>query len=158
MSAAGRAQPKARNVACMNDVLARPLPPPRTRKRVIATAAALDVVIIIIFATLGRSTHAESLDIWGVLGTAWPFIVAGVAGWVAFRSWRKPLKMWPVGVGVWGITWGLGMVLRAVTGGGTALPFVLVAAGVLGAGLLGWRLLAKFAPAMRQTYPGLYQE
>ncbi len=142
----------------MNDVLARPLPPPRTRKRVIAFAAGVDLVVITIFAALGRSTHAEALDVLGVLGTAWPFIVAGTVGWVVLRSWRRPLALWPVGVGVWGITWGLGLLIRLITGAGTALPFVLVSLGVLGVGLVGWRLLASFSSSVRQTYPGLYQE
>lgn len=142
----------------MNDVLARPLPPPRIRKRAIATAALLDLAVIIIFAALGRSTHSEGVDLPGVLGTAWPFIVAGLIGWLALRNWRRPLAIWPGGVGIWGCTWALGMLIRAITGGGTALPFVLVALGALGAGMLGWRLLAKLAPSVRRTYPGLYQE
>lgn len=142
----------------MNDVLARPLPPPRIRKRVIATAACLDLTVVLVFAILGRASHAERMDAVGVLTTAWPFIIAGALAWFALRTWRRPLALWPVGVGVWISTWGLGMLLRAIAGGGTALPFVLVALGVLGTGLLGWRLLATFAPSVRHTYPGLSQE
>lgn len=41
---------------------------------------------------------------------------------------------------IWIVTLVLGMGLR-VAGQGTALPFLLVATLVLGAGLLGWRLI-----------------
>lgn len=142
----------------MNDVLARPLPPPRVRKRAIATAGVADVVVVLVFAAAGRSTHQEAFSVGGVLGTAWPFLVALALGWAVLRVWRRPLRVWPSGVGAWGITWGLGMLVRAVSGGGTALPFVLVALGTLGLGLVGWRLIARFAPAVRSTYPGLSQD
>lgn len=142
----------------MNDVLARPLPPPRVRHRVVATAAVLDVVVVLVFAALGRSTHHEAFSMGGVLGTAWPFLVALVLGWVGVRAWRHPLRMWPSAVIIWVCTWGLGMLVRALSGGGTALPFVLVALGTLGLGLLGWRPVARFAPSVRSTYPGLSQD
>lgn len=141
----------------MHDVLARPLPPARPRKRAIATAAALDVVAVVVFAAVGRSSHDSSLDVAGVLGTAWPFLVALGIGWLVLRAQKRPRALWPTGVGLWGITWGLGLALRAVTGGGTALPFVLVALGVLGALLVGWRFLARFTSGARSSYPGLSQ-
>jgi hypothetical protein len=35
-----------------------------------------------------------------------------------------------------------GLALRWLTGGGTAMPFPLIAAGLLLAGFIGWRLVA----------------
>lgn len=141
----------------MHDVLARPLPPARPRKRAIATAVGFDVVAVVAFATVGRSSHDSSLDVAGVLGTAWPFLVALAVGWLVLRAHKRPFAVWPTGVALWGITWGLGMALRAGTGGGTALPFVLVALGALGVLLVGWRFLARFTSSARSTYPGLSQ-
>ncbi|MGO1315801.1 MAG: DUF3054 family protein, partial [Cellulomonadaceae bacterium] len=73
------------------------------------------------------------------------------------RAWRRPLRAWPTGLGLWLGTWAAGMGLRALTGGGTALAFVLVALGVLGLGLLGWRVLARVLGVGGSTYPGLAQ-
>jgi hypothetical protein len=42
----------------------------------------------------------------------------------------------------------LGMVLRVVSGQGTAVPFVGVALAFLGAAMLGWRVLARGASAL----------
>ncbi|MGO1315802.1 MAG: DUF3054 domain-containing protein, partial [Cellulomonadaceae bacterium] len=60
------------SVAPMNDVLSRPLPPARVRARVIVTAAALDVAVVIAFAASGRASHDEAVDAVGVAHTAWP--------------------------------------------------------------------------------------
>ena len=141
----------------MNDVLARPLPPPRVRARVVVLAASLDVLVVILFAASGRSTHSSALNLTGIAATAWPFLIGLVAAWATLRAWRAPMRILPVGAGVWGVTWAIGVVLRALTGAGTAPAFVLVAFGVLLAGIVGWRILARFAPSMRSTYPGLSQ-
>ena len=57
------------------------------------------------------------------------------------RAWRRPAAVRGVGVPVWLCTVALGMVLRALTGAGTATSFVVVAAAVLGVLLVGWRLV-----------------
>lgn len=139
-----------------DDVLSRPLPPARVRVRVVVLAAVLDLVVVLAFAAVGRSTHGETIAPGQVLETAWPFLVALVAAWAALGVWRRPMRPWPFGVGVWALTWGLGMALRAAAGGGTALAFVLVALGFLGLGLVGWRLVAALLG--RSTYPGLPQD
>jgi len=43
------------------------------------------------------------------------------------RSWRRPMALLPTGVGVWLCTVALGMLLRVVSGQGTAFAFILVA-------------------------------
>lgn len=78
----------------------------------------------------------------GVLATAWPFLVAAVLGWLLGRAWRAPLRLWPTGVIVWAVTVAGGMLLRSVSGEGTAVAFVIVATVTLALFLLGWRAVA----------------
>ena len=87
-------------------------------------AAALDGVMILVFAAVGLASHEETNPVVGVLGTAWPFLVGAAAGWALVR-WRS--RRWPLGVGP-GIPVVLcavvvGMLLRAVTGQGIAPAF-----------------------------------
>jgi hypothetical protein len=54
----------------------------------------------------------------------------------------------PAGIGAWLGTVAVGMVLRVVSGQGTAFAFVLVALGFLGLFLLGWRLVVRLLPGL----------
>ena len=103
---------------------------------------AADVVLIVLFAALGRDTHAHGVDPAGVLLTASPFAAAALAGWALLRLPRRPASLWPHGVVLWLLTAGGGLGLRALAGGGTALSFQLVTFGVLGAFLLVPRIAA----------------
>ncbi|HET7798849.1 MAG TPA: DUF3054 domain-containing protein [Humibacillus xanthopallidus] len=107
---------------------------------------ALDVVLVIVFAAVGRASHDEANPLVGALLTAWPFLVGTVVGWAVVRLLRKawPLEVGP-GITVWFSTLLIGMVLRQATGHGTAFSFVLVASVVLAAFLLGWRALGAYA-------------
>ena len=104
---------------------------------------AADVVLIIVFAALGRDTHAHGLDPAGVLLTASPFIGACLGGWLVLRAWHRPAALWPTGVALWLITAGGGLAIRFTAGGGTALSFQLVTFGVLAAFLLLPRAVAS---------------
>ena len=108
-------------------------------------AALLDVALVVVFAAVGRASHAESNPVVGALATAWPFLVGTAVGWVVVRVLRG---RWPVDVGpgvtVWFSTVVFGMLLRHATGAGTAASFVVVASVVLAVFLLGWRALAAF--------------
>jgi peptidoglycan/LPS O-acetylase OafA/YrhL len=105
---------------------------------------AADVAAVLLFAAAGRSSHAEGLSAAGLLETAWPFLAGLAAGWVAVRARRR---RWPLGLGdavvVWVAAVAGAMALRRATGDGTDPAFVLVAACVLGAALLGWRAVAS---------------
>ncbi|MDQ2757144.1 MAG: DUF3054 domain-containing protein [Actinomycetota bacterium] len=107
-----------------------------------ARGAALDVVLVLVFAAVGAASHSEGVTPAGVLGVAWPFLVGGTAGWalVRWRSGRWSVDIGP-GVVVWASTLVVGMLLRVVTGAGIALSFVAVAATFLALVLLGWRAL-----------------
>ena len=100
---------------------------------------AIDLVVGVVFAALGRRTHDGGGALAGVADTAWPFLVGLVAGHMVTRG-SATLR---AGVVVWLITVAAGMVLRQLTGDGTALPFVLVATAFLGAGMLGGRLALR---------------
>jgi len=105
-------------------------------------ALALDLLLVVVFAAIGRASHDEANPVVGVLVTAWPFLVGTVVGWAVVRMLRKawPLEVGP-GITVWFATVLIGMVLRQSTGQGTAVSFVLVAALVLALFLVGWRAL-----------------
>jgi hypothetical protein len=103
----------------------------------------VDALFILLFATLGRMSHAEGLTWGGVLGVAWPFLVACAVGWVV--AWR--VRDWPVRMPgapvMWLVTVVLGLALRVATGGGFAWSFGLVTLVVLGFFLVGWRCAAE---------------
>lgn len=117
----------------------------------IVAAAALDVALVLVFATSGRSSHAEALSLAGIWGTAWPFLAGLAIIWIAALVWRRPTSILRCGLPVWVGTVALGLLLRvAFTDGGAALPFVLVASGVLGLFLLGWRAVWAGVIALRR--------
>jgi len=112
------------------------------------TAAALDILLVLAFAAVGRASHDETSPVIGVLSTAWPFLVGAAVGWalVRARSRRWPTRVGP-GIPVVVCAVLVGMLLRVVTGSGTAFSFVVVASVVLAVLLLGWRALAaRLAP------------
>jgi len=102
-------------------------------------AAVADTLLVALFVVIGRRSHAEGLDLGGLWQTAWPFLAALLIGWLVSLAWRRPLAVWPSGVVIWAVTLVGGMLLRTVSGQGTQLAFVLVAAGTLALFLLGWR-------------------
>lgn len=105
-------------------------------------AIVLDAVLTLIFVIIGRDTHAEALEVWGVLETWWPFLIGLAVGWMLTRAWRRPHGLLWQGVGIWVSTVVVGMFIRWMAGQGTALPFVIVATVTLAVFLLGWRLIA----------------
>jgi hypothetical protein len=111
-----------------------------------SVAAALDAVLVIVFATVGRRSHAEGLTLSGIVETAWPFLAGTAAGWlIASLALDAAPRSLPFGVVVVLATVVVGMALRVfVTGAGTAMSFIVVATSVLAVFLLGWRLLARF--------------
>jgi ribose/xylose/arabinose/galactoside ABC-type transport system permease subunit len=101
-------------------------------------AVAVDVLCVLLFATVGRSTHSESTDLTGVLSTAWPFLFGCAAGPVAARLWRGPVEL-GVGAIVWLCTVAGGVLLRLASGDTAQPAFVVVATVSLGVLMLGWR-------------------
>ena len=111
-------------------------------------ALAADAICILVFAIVGRRSHAESTDLVGVLSTAWPFLAGYGLGLVLSRGWRHPLARSSALV-LWVSTVLGGMLLRALTGAGVPPAFVVVTTLVLGALLLGWRGLVHLVQRAR---------
>ena len=98
-----------------------------------------DAVAIVVFAAIGRANHDESTAAHGIWHTAWPFLLGAALGLAATAYARTSPTSVRAGVRVWVWTLVIGMVVRAATGAGTAVAFVIVAAIVLAAFLVGWR-------------------
>ncbi|WP_042576184.1 DUF3054 domain-containing protein [Rhodococcus sp. MEB064] len=123
------------------------------RTRSLAVSAVLDVVLVLVFSAIGRSSHAEGVTAGGVVSTAWPFLVGLVVGWaVTYALYREKFvadSLVPTGVIAWIGTVLVGMLLRQLTDEGTAFSFIVVASVTLGIFLLGWRAIARFVRTRR---------
>ena len=102
---------------------------------------AIDLVLVVVFAVVGRASHGEALSLDGLLVTGWPFLLGCLIGSV-LASVVLRLSWLREGLLVWAITVVLGMLLRGITGGGMAIGFLIVATVVLAAFLVGWRMVA----------------
>jgi hypothetical protein len=115
----------------------------------------VDALLVILFCAIGRRSHEEAV-LTGLLKTVWPFAIGLGIGWVvavagAGRMFGEPGRtarfdgtaVWPTGVLVWLGTLCGGMLLRVISGQGTAFSFIIVATCVLALFLLGWRAAIK---------------
>ncbi|WP_433712520.1 DUF3054 domain-containing protein [Nocardia sp. CA-084685] len=108
----------------------------------------VDALLVILFCAIGRRSHEEAV-LTGLLKTVWPFAIGLAIGWVVAAVVASRVKeqaaqfdgttVWSTGVLVWLCTLCGGMVLRVISGQGTAFSFIIVAACVLALFLLGWR-------------------
>jgi hypothetical protein len=123
--------------------------PARTRAGSInwPTALTVDVLLVLLFAGIGR--HAHALDPAGVLETAWPFLAGLLLGWATWQVHRAPFAPWPRGIALWLSTVAVGLGLRVLVGEGTAPSFMLVTLVVLAVLLLGPRCLALLVRTSR---------
>jgi hypothetical protein len=113
----------------------------------------LDLVCVLVFVAIGRSVHDHGLKLAGTASTAWPFLSGLAAGWIVIAATRRDFVS-PAGGAVACIsTVAIGMVLRVVSGQGTAFAFVLVALGFLGLAMFGWRLVVAGVGRMRSRNP-----
>jgi len=116
---------------------------------VVFLSLAVDAALVIIFAAIGRGSHARAATITGLGETAWPFLAGLAVMWLVTLAWRHPLRVVRTGIPLWVGTVALGMLLRALSGQGTALPFVIVATLTLALLLVGWRVLAVLTRKVR---------
>lgn len=112
-------------------------------------ALGIDAVLVIVFAVIGRASHEHAVDALGVLETAWPFLVGLAAGWLVLRTWRAPAAPVRTGVLLAVVTVVFGMILRVVSGGTTAVAFIIVATVSLLVFLGGWRAIAALVVRLR---------
>lgn len=113
----------------------------------------IDVVLVAVFCVIGRLSHAEGIfsDIPGLLNTTWPFIVAVLAAHAVTLAIRARSDRVTAGTVIWAITVVGGLLLRALSGQGTALPFVIVATLVLALFLIGWRAVLALVRRVRSA-------
>lgn len=106
----------------------------------------IDVAVVVVFALLGRVSHDEGELLLGTVGTAAPFVLGLLAGWL-----RAPCaglsaaeRARTVRFGWWLLAWTMagGIAIRWLVGEGLAPAFHAVATLVLGLGLVGRRWLA----------------
>jgi hypothetical protein len=103
----------------------------------------VDLLLVGLFAVIGRLSHYGTLTVAGWWETAWPFLAGTLLAWALLIVMRRPPAAVASGVVVWlGALVG-GMVLRQATGQGTATAFVVVATLVLGALLVAPRVVAR---------------
>lgn len=111
----------------------------------------VDVVWILLFALLGRESHEGDTAALAVLGVAWPFL-AGYAATALVVGLRRRPRSVGRGAVVWLGSVAGGMAIRTVLEG--RLPetaFIIVALVFLGAGLVGWRVVAALVCRRRRA-------
>lgn len=112
------------------------------------SALVADVVVVVVFALLGRVSHSEGNLVLGTIGTAAPFMLGLLAGWLRAPCAGIPTaqRARTVRFGWWLLAWTLagGVLLRWLTGEGLAPAFLAVATGVLAVGLVGRRWVSQW--------------
>lgn len=112
----------------------------------------LDALLIVVFSTFGRGAHAEGLGAAQVWGTAWPFLVGLVVGWLILLVARRAPGTVGSGVAVWISSLVVGMVIRGIGDGRVPhWSFTIVAAVVTAVFLIGWRAIR--AAVLRRKSP-----
>ena len=104
---------------------------------------AVDLLLVGVFAVIGRLSHYGTLTAAGWWTTAWPFLAGTLLAWAVLAATRRTAAVISSGVVVWLSALVLGMALRHASGQGTATPFVVVATLVLGALLVLPRVVAR---------------
>jgi hypothetical protein len=117
-----------------------------THSRIPALAFAADVVAVIVFAAVGRASHAESDDILGLLATIAPFAVGLGASWATPIVRVQPSGLRAGLVALAG-TAVLGLALRFAFTDRLPLSFAVVTVVSLGVLMLGWRALSLLVAA-----------
>lgn len=103
----------------------------------------LDIAWLVVFAAAGRASHDEGVTALGVAAVAWPFL-AGYAVGALLTGLRRMPRSLGRAMPTWLIAIAIAMAIRTVLEG--ALPplsFVVVALAFTGAGLIGWRVVAR---------------
>lgn len=126
--------------------------------RIPALALVADLVAVVVFAAIGRVSHAEADSVLGLLGTAAPFAVGAVAAWATPRVRAAPASLRSGGIVLAGAVV-LGLLLRWGFTGRLPWTFALVTAISLAVLMLGWRGLSRLVarlgvPGERRTPRG----
>jgi len=101
----------------------------------------IDFLAILIFVLIGRDAHKHSFTIGGIASTLWPFAAGLLLSWLYLRLRHLDATSRRSGAIIVLATVTIGMILRVVSGQGTALTFIIVALIFLSLMLIGWREL-----------------
>ena len=102
----------------------------------------VDAVLIGVFSIFGRGAHSEGLGAAQVWGTAWPFLVGLVVGWLILLVTRREPGGVVASVVVWLASLVVGMVIRGIGDGRVPhWSFIVVAGSVTAIFLIGWRAI-----------------
>ncbi len=104
----------------------------------------LDEAIVVLFVAIGRSHHHAGLSLAGMASTTWPFAVAVVVAGLVLWGRARAVSPWASGGFVAVVTVAVGMVLRVVSGQGTALAFIVVALAFNGALMIALRAVVGY--------------
>ncbi len=113
--------------------------------------AVIDLVLVVVFAVVGRASHAEGLTVGGISQTGWPFLAACIAGWIVVSLLDDNGYGPRAALVLWLVTVLGGMGLRIATGDTAELPFVIVATISLFSAFFGWRLIARLMRLRSQS-------
>ena len=113
--------------------------------------AIIDLAFVVLFALVGRASHAEGLTIPGIAETAWPFLVACLFAWIVVGLLDDNGYGPRAALVIWLVTVLAGMGLRIVAGSTAEIAFVIVATLVLFSSFFGWRLVARFVRGRKQA-------
>lgn len=120
----------------------------------------IDVVLVLLFAFQGRSTHSSGNGLLGLVETAWPFLAGLALGWIFTRQWQTTdgglpmvFQLWPSSIALVFITWMGGLAFRSISGHTNEGGFPLVALGFFLLMLVGWRIVWGSIIRIRQQNP-----
>ena len=115
--------------------------------------AVIDLVLVVLFAVIGRASHAEGLTPLGIAQTGWPFLVACLVAWIVVNLLADNGYGPRAALVIWLVTVLGGMGLRIVSGETAEAAFVIVATLVLFSAFFGWRLVARVLGRKKQGPP-----
>ncbi len=114
-------------------------------------AIVVDLALVVLFVAIGRASHAEPLNVDGLLRTGLPFVAGTLMAWIGFLLKRRTGLTVPNGVFVWAMTLVLGMLFRLLLGDTADPAFIVVAALFLALFLIGWRAVRWLVRRRRGT-------
>lgn len=143
---------RAGHSPCLTYTEAMSSEPAPATKTTVTWMLVIDAGLIVVFAMLGIASHDGALDILSIARVAIPSLVPYLLLAALIQPRRLIHNVFPAGIALWLVTVVVGPVLRAVLFGDTsALPFILVTAGVLAVFLLGRRSISTLVTRRRQT-------
>jgi hypothetical protein len=111
------------------------------------------VAVLVVFVVVGRRSHHEDAGTAGFLRVWWPFVAGLAVAWLVTGLHRAPLA-WGRAVAAWLVTVAVGMTLRIVVEDRSfKVAFTVVTLLFVGAGMLGWRAVARAVHARRHRDP-----